>query len=132
VLKQIKKGLVMKIRVYFEDTDIGGIVYHTKYINFCERARSELLFTQGLKPYDVQTQSGFVVKSLACDFLKSATLGDLLEVKSTLLEYSRVTFTLLQEVFRDDEKLFSMKITIVSLVNGKPAKIDTKLLELFE
>jgi len=122
----------MKIRVYFEDTDIGGIVYHTKYINFCERARSELLFKVGQSPFDLATQSGYVVKSLSCDFLKSATLGDILEVKSSLLQKGAASFTLLQEVFKEEEKLFSMKITLVSLKNGKPTRLSSELLELFE
>ena len=122
----------MKIRVYFEDTDIGGIVYHTKYINFCERARSELLFKKNLMPFDTKTNSGYVVKSLKCVFLKSATLGDILEVKTKLLEKSRVKFTLLQEIFKEQEKIFSMEVTIIYLQNGKVAKIDDKLLELFK
>jgi len=122
----------MKIRVYFEDTDIGGIVYHTKYINFCERARSEILFSNGFKPFDVESQSGYVVKSLQCNFLKSATLGDILEVKTSLLTKKRVTFTLLQEVYRGENRLFSMQITLVALQNGRPVPLDSDLLALFE
>ena len=121
----------MKIRVYFEDTDIGGIVYHTKYINFCERARSEVLFKNGIMPFDTATNSGYVVKSLNCNFIKSATLGDILEVKTKILDIGKVKFTLLQEIFKDDEKIFSMEVVLVNLQNGKPAKLDTKLVELF-
>ena len=122
----------MKIRVYFEDTDIGGIVYHTKYINFCERARSELLFKHGLKPFDVATNSGYVVKALECDFLKTATLGDILEVRTSLLSRSQASFTLLQEIFKEKERIFSMRVTLVALKNGKPTKLDPQLLALFE
>jgi len=121
----------MKIRVYFEDTDIGGIVYHTKYINFCERARSEVLFENGLSPFDADTNSGYVVKSLNCNFIKSATLGDILEVKTKILDIGKVKFTLLQEIFKEEEKIFSMEIVLVNLQNGKPAKLDTKFVELF-
>jgi len=121
----------MKIRVYFEDTDIGGIVYHTKYINFCERARSEVLFKNNILPFDATTNSGYVVKSLNCNFIKSATLGDILEVKTKILNVSRVKFTLLQEIYKEDEKIFSMEVVLVNLDNGKPAKLDSKLLELF-
>jgi acyl-CoA thioester hydrolase len=121
----------MKIRVYFEDTDIGGIVYHTKYINFCERARSEILFKNGLKPFNKDSNSGYIVSSLNCKFLKSATLGDILEVKSKLLNRSKVKFTLLQEIFKDDCKIFSMEVEIVYIKNGKPSKLDNKFLELF-
>jgi len=121
----------MKIRVYFEDTDIGGIVYHTKYINFCERARSEVLFKNGMSPFDADTNSGYVVKSLNCNFIKSATLGDILDVKTKILDISKVKFTLLQEIFKENEKIFSMEILLVNLQNGKPAKLDTKFVELF-
>ena len=121
----------MKIRVYFEDTDIGGIVYHTNYINFCERARSEILFQNGITPFDKDTQSGFIVKSLQCNFLKSATLGDLLDVKTEVLSVGKVKFCLLQEIFKGEQKLFSMEIELVNLVNGKPARLDENFVKLF-
>jgi len=121
----------MKIRVYFEDTDIGGIVYHSKYINFCERARSEVLFKNGLSPFDLATNSGYIVSSLNCNFIKTATLGDILEVKTTVKSTSKVKFTLLQEIFKENEKIFEMEILLVYLKNGKPARLDTKFLELF-
>lgn len=119
----------MKIRVYFEDTDIGGIVYHTKYINFCERARSEALFKRGILPFNKEEQSGYIVKSLKCEFIKSATLGDILEVKSSLIEIKNVSFTLLQEIYKEKEKIFSMEVKIVYLKNNRPSKIDKELLK---
>ncbi len=122
----------MKIRVYFEDTDIGGIVYHSRYINFCERARSELLFKNNLTPFNKETNSGYIVKSLSCDFKQSATLGDILEVKSKILSKSRVSFLLLQEIYKEDKLIFSMQIQLVYLKNGKPHKLQEKFLELFE
>jgi len=121
----------MKIRVYFEDTDIGGIVYHSNYINFCERARSEVLFERGLSPFDAESQSGFVVKSLKCDFLKSATLGDLLDVETRVLSVGKVKFSLLQEIFKDGQKLFSMEIELVNIADGRPARLNKKFVELF-
>ena len=121
----------MQIRVYFEDTDIGGIVYHSNYINFCERARSEILFENGISPFDASSNSGFVVKSLQCNFLKSATLGDLLDVKTKVLSIGKVKFSLLQEIFKDEQKLFSMEIELVNISNGKPAKLDENFVKLF-
>jgi acyl-CoA thioester hydrolase len=122
----------MKIRVYFEDTDIGGIVYHSKYINFCERARSEVLFAHGLSPFDSTTNSGYIVSSLNCNFIKTATLGDILEVKTKILNKSKVKFTLLQEIFKENQKIFEMEILLVYLKNGKPSRLNEKFLELFE
>jgi len=121
----------MKIRVYYEDTDIGGIVYHTRYINFCERARSEVLFKNGLLPFDKDTNSGYVVRDLKCKFLKMATLGDILEVKSRVLSKSRVSFTLEQNIYKENDLIFNMQVTIVYIRNSKPSKIDERLVELF-
>jgi acyl-CoA thioester hydrolase len=122
----------MKIRVYFEDTDIGGIVYHSKYINFCERARSEMLFANGLTPFSKESNSGYIVKSINCDFLQMATLGDILEVKSKVLSKSRVSFVLEQNIYKQSELIFTMQITLVYLKNSKPARLEEKFLELFE
>jgi acyl-CoA thioester hydrolase len=122
----------MKIRVYFEDTDIGGIVYHSKYINFCERARSEILFANGLTPFSKESNSGYIVKSINCDFLQMATLGDILEVKSKVLSKSRVSFVLEQNIYKQSELIFTMQITLVYLKNSKPARLEEKFLELFE
>jgi acyl-CoA thioester hydrolase len=122
----------MKIRVYFEDTDIGGIVYHSKYINFCERARSEILFANGLTPFSKESNSGYIVKSINCDLLQMATLGDILEVKSKVLSKSRVSFVLEQNIYKQSELIFTMQITLVYLKNSKPARLEEKFLELFE
>jgi len=121
----------MKVRVYYEDTDIGGIVYHSKYLNFCERARSELLFSKNIEVFNTQTNSGFVVKSINANFIKSATLGDILEVKTKLKEHSKVTLTLIQSIFKGDQKIFEMEVVLVYLNNGKPSRIDNKLIEMF-
>ncbi len=122
----------MKIRVYFEDTDIGGIVYHSKYINFCERARSEVLFKNGLSPYEKDSRSGYIVKSINCNFLKMATLGDILEVKSKIISKKKVSFLLEQLIYKEDELIFKMDITLVYLKNGKPSRLEEKFLKLFE
>jgi len=122
----------VKIRVYFEDTDIGGIVYHSKYINFCERARSEVLFRHNISPFDKTTNSGYIVKALKCEFIKMATLGDILEVKSKVVSKGRVKFTLEQNIYKEDELIFTMQITLVYLKNNKPSALDEKILNLFE
>lgn len=104
---------MMEIRVYYEDTDVGGVVYHSNYLNFCERARSQIFFDAGRSPI---TQSGhFVAKSIKADYLKSAKFGDLLEVKTVLKSMKNASFTLLQSVYRDEEKLFMMEIQLVHL-----------------
>jgi len=121
----------VKIRVYYEDTDAGGIVYHTKYINFCERARSDIFFDNGILPTEGE-KSGFVVKHIEAEFLDSAKLGDLLEVKNTLLELRRTSTTLLQEIYGTDRKLFSMKILLVYMKNGRISRIPERFKTIFE
>lgn len=112
----------MKIRVYYEDTDVGGIVYHSNYLNFCERARSQLFFDAGRSP--ILDGGHFVAKHIEADYLKSAKFGDLLEVKTTLIQIKNASFSLLQQVYREDEKVFEMKIDLVYLnFEGNMAKI---------
>ena len=121
----------MKIRVYYEDTDIGGIVYHSKYLNFCERARSQLLFDKGVDVFNSEQNSGFVVKNINANFIKTATLGDLLEVKTKLKEYSKVTITLTQTIYKENDKIFQMDVVLVYLKNFKPSKFPKELLNYF-
>ena len=120
----------MKIRIYYEDTDAGGIVYHTNYIKYCERARSELFFERGMKPSE-ESGSGFVVKNLQADFLATAGLGDILDVKTLLLQRKNVSISLLQSVYKEETKLFEMKILLVYVRKGKPARIPDHFVELF-
>ena len=116
------QGFKLKIRVYYEDTDAGGIVYHSNYLNFCERARSQLFFDAGRSP--VLSNGHFIAKHIEADYLKSAKLGDKLDVVTTLIEMKNASFTLLQEIFRSDEKLFSMNVVLVFVdFSGKIAKI---------
>lgn len=112
----------MTIRVYYEDTDVGGVVYHSNYLNFCERARSQLFFDAGRSP--ILDGGHYVAKHIEADYLKSAKFADILEVKITLIELKNASFTLLQEVFRANEKLFSMTIVLVYIdFTGKMGKI---------
>lgn len=116
----------MKIRVYYEDTDLGGIVYHTNYIKYCERARSEVFFEQGLSP-TLGDKSGFVVRNLQCDFLSTSTLGDILTVKTQLLTLKSSSLILLQEIWKHENdkevKVFSMEIRLAYIEEGKPTRI---------
>lgn len=86
------------VRIYYEDTDCGGIVYHTNYIKYCERARSEIFFGAGILPNTERV--GLVVRKLNAEFLDSAKLGDLLVVKTKILKLGGSSLTLLQEIYR--------------------------------
>ncbi|WP_263832617.1 YbgC/FadM family acyl-CoA thioesterase [Sulfurospirillum oryzae] len=119
----------MKTRVYYDDTDAGGVVYHANYLKFCERARSDIFYEHGKSP--AIDGGHFVVKHLEADFIRSAKLGDLLEVKNELIELKNASLILKQEVWRDEEKLFAMTSTLAYVKEGKPCKIDEETKAFF-
>jgi acyl-CoA thioester hydrolase len=113
----------VKIRVYYEDTDVGGVVYHANYLNFCERARSDAFFQKDLMP--ILDNGHFVARKVVADYLSSAKLGDLLDIKTKLFEMKAASFVSKQTVYKDTKKLFEMDITLVYLsFDGKVQKID--------
>lgn len=115
----------MNVRIYYEDTDAAGIVYYANYLKFCERARSELFFSNGIAP---QSEYGyFVVKHIEANYIKPAKLGDILTIKTEMLEKKSVSILLLQKVFKDELLLFEMKIRLAFLKDGKPVKIPSKI-----
>ena len=121
----------MKIRVYYEDTDAGGIVYHTRYINFCERARSEIFFERNMQPGD-GANSGFVVRDIRASFLATSTLGDMLEVTSKIVTQKNSSMVLLQEIFKENKKIFSMEVVLVYIAEGKPRRIPETITKIFD
>lgn len=132
VLREI---ISMKLKVYYEDTDTGGVVYHSNYLNFCERARSEAFFKRGMTP--VLSGGHFVARRLEADYIQSAKLGDELEVTTELVKMKAASFELSQSVYRESKKIFKLSITLAYITfEGKPQKIDadTKklILSLFE
>lgn len=120
----------MIIRIFYEDTDCGGVVYYANYLKFCERARSELFFQKGLSPH--KDNEFFVVKSVQADYLKSAVFGDILEVKTKLVERKSASIVMNQEVFRDGELLFKGTFKLAFLKDFKPSKIPSEFFEIFK
>lgn len=121
----------MKIRVYYEDTDTGGVVYHSNYLNFCERARSDAFFERGLSP--VLSSGHFVARKLEADFFSSAKLGDMLEVETKLIDMRAASFRLSQVIFKDKKKIFELNINLAYITfEGKPQKITGDVKELVE
>ena len=119
----------MLIRVYYEDTDAGGIVYHTNYIKYCERARSELFFSRNLDPTDGKN-SGFVVRHIDANFLGMARLGDMLKVSTTFVKKRSASVILKHIITNDDKKVFEMDVTLVFVRDGKPDIIPESFLDI--
>ena len=129
MLQCLKESEFMYIRVYYEDTDAGGIVYHSNYLNFCERARSEAFFAKGLMPY--MNNGHFVAKRVEAEYIASARLGDELFIKSSIVEFKAASFTLLQEIYKDEKKIFELKILLVyTTYDAKVQKISKETKEM--
>ena len=111
------------VRVYFENTDAGGVVYHSEYLKFLERARTEWLRHLG---FDHQALArnhrvAFIVSSVVADFLKPARLDDTLAVSVQLESLGKVRCIFVQEIRREDEVLVKAKVT-VACVTGETFK----------
>lgn len=136
------------VRIYYEDTDCGGIVYHTNYIKYCERARSEIFFSAGILPNTERV--GLVVRKLNAEFLDSAKLGDLLVVKTKIVKLGQTSLTLLQEIYRANDsslldsaesaeswqstKIFQceVKLACIDIERKKIVKIPSEILAIFQ
>lgn len=125
---RLKEGIhLLPVRVYYEDTDAGGVVYHANYLKFCERGRTDFLRVLGIR----QSELGdllFVVRRMECDFRKSARLDDLLEVRTRFLEMAGARLELMQDVVRDGEVLFAAKVTAAVIGReGRPRRLPAEL-----
>jgi len=119
----------VKIRVYYEDTDTGGVVYYSNYLNFCERDRSNMFFQKGMLP--ILEDGHFVARKLIADYYNSAKLGDMLNIKSELVKMRAASFVLKQTIFKEEIKIFELEITLAYInFEGKPQKIDIRTKEL--
>ena len=116
----------MKIRVYYEDTDSAGVVYHTKYIAFCERVRSEIFFQNGI----TFEKDGFVVRSLNSTFYSPAKLGDLLEVKTSVLSIKKSILTISQKIYKFDKLIFEATIKLIYLKDWKINSIPKHYIDI--
>ncbi len=115
----------LPVRVYYEDTDAGGVVYYANYLKYAERGRSELLRQIGfentalLKKFDVLV----VVKNLESDYRKPARLDDALILQTQVMQTRPVSVTMSQRVFRGDMIICDMKVTLVCVtIEGKPTR----------
>lgn len=119
------------LRVYYEDTDAAGVVYYANYLRFCERARTEALRELGFEQDRLMRERalGFVVKSVAADYLRPARLDDALRVRSRIERLGGASLTFLQEILREEELLFSSRIIIacIDLTRQHPTSIPSEL-----
>ena len=123
------------IRVYYEDTDAGGVVYHANYICFFERARTEFLRQGGFSQQALLAENfAFVVKTLTIDYKFPARLDDLLSVQTTVKAVKKATIIFKQNLFKADICLCSAEVTVASvdLIKMKPKAIPQAILDALQ
>ncbi len=114
---------VLPVRVYYEDTDAGGVVYHANYLRYCERARSDCLRLLGIHQSALDGV-GFVVRRMTCDFLKPARLDDLLEVQTRFVGMGGARLDLAQQVMLNGNTLFSAEVRVALIdAQGRPRRL---------
>ena len=126
-----KQQHLWPIRVYYEDTDSGRVVYHANYLKFMERSRTEWLRSLGFEQTDLLGQFGiiFVVHSMAIQFKSPAYFNDRLEVRSCQLKIGYSSIEFLQTIFRNDQLILeaTVKLACVEASNFKPTCIPAKI-----
>jgi acyl-CoA thioester hydrolase len=131
----LTKGIhYLAVRVYYEDTDFSGYVYHSNYLKFCERARSDFLRVLGVDQNVLfAAGSAFVVRHINCDFLRPARFDEILTVETTAGEARGARFLLQQRVLRGEDVLFTAAVTAVLIdTQGRPKRLSSELLQAMD
>jgi acyl-CoA thioester hydrolase len=130
---------VLPVRVYFEDTDAGGIAYHASYVRWCERGRTDflrLLGTDSRRLIDGSASvepAAFVVRRMNCEFLRPSRMDDVLIVETRVKVLGGASVTLIQTVLNGERRVFEAEVTVVLVaVSGKPLRLSTAVRSAFE
>ena len=117
-----------KFRVYYEDTDASGRVYHANYLKYLERGRSNLIYQSKYNHHELLKKFNiiFVVKNLSINYLSPAFFEDILEVQTSLNQLSRVKLNFNQKIFRNTELLVDAEVIVI------PVNIEGKIIRLNE
>jgi acyl-CoA thioester hydrolase len=118
------------IRVYYEDTDLAGIVYYANYLRFIERARTEWVRAAGVDQVALRADAGvvFAVRRVEADYLAPARFDDVLEVRTALRELGGARITLQQDIWRGDDRLFASVVVLVAIgADGRPMRLPAAL-----
>lgn len=130
----MKTQFFWPVRVYYEDTDAGGVVYYANYLKFCERARTEHLRHLGFEQDAVRAEFGvlFAVRSAQVEYLKPARFNDALQVTAELVEIKKASLMFQQQIRKTDGELLCearFKIVCLQADTFKPAAIPSLLLD---
>jgi acyl-CoA thioester hydrolase len=120
----------ISVRVYYEDTDFSGVVYHASYLRFLERGRTELIRDLGIDQkdlFDGGEALAFAVRSMAIDWLKPALMDDLLTVETTPVDMRGASMDVRQRVLRSEEELVTAQVKVVCVGGGRARRIPDGL-----
>jgi acyl-CoA thioester hydrolase len=130
---------VLPVRVYFEDTDAGGVVYHASFVRFAERGRTDFLRLLGtdarrlIDGSDNREPAAFVVRRMNVDFFRPGRMDDLLEVETRVKELGGASVTLLQTIRRGETRLVEAEVTVVLVsISGKPLRLSEAVRDAFQ
>ena len=129
------KNFFHKLKVYYEDTDAGGVVYYANYLKFLERARTEALVTLGFNNKKIKEDFGslIIVKSCNIEYKMSAQLEDELSIRSFVKSITKTSFFMNQFISRGEDLLTEAKVHLVFVnIEGKPARIPSALFQDFK
>ena len=117
------------VRVYYEDTDLAGIVYYANYLRFIERARSELVRAAGVDQVALKALGlVFAVRRVEADYISPARYDDMLDVRSSVVALKGASLEMRQEVWRKDTVLFRASVTLVLVTDqGRPARFPADI-----
>ncbi|MDB3872307.1 YbgC/FadM family acyl-CoA thioesterase [Candidatus Pelagibacter sp.] len=129
------KNFFHNIKVYYEDTDAGGVVYYANYLKFLERARTEALFKIGFNNKKIKEIYGalIIVKSCNIEYKKPSYLEDELKIRSFVKSVTKTSFFMAQFISRDDELIVEAKVHLVFVnKDGKPMKVPEVIFKDFK
>lgn len=120
------------VRVYYEDTDFSGRVYHASYLKFLERGRTEWLRARGVAHRDLMEKESvaFAVRSLKIEYLQPAAMDDLLRVETAVAAARGASIRFQQRIVRGDDELAAADVLVAAVRNGRPARIPAELRRL--
>lgn len=122
----------IEVRVYYEDTDFSGAVYHAAYLHFFERGRTEFLRAEGIHHSELAQQGiAFAVRSMEIDYRRAAHIDDLLSVETRVAEVSGVRLTLVQAISRGAETIATARVVVVAVKDGKAARLPKAVVAAF-
>ena len=125
--------MITKVKIYYEDTDASGRVYYSNYLKYLERGRTDFLSSLGFSHKQLYDNNKiyFVVKTCNIEYVKPANFEDILEIKSSIINFSKAKIEFNQKILRDDQLLIDSNILIVSINNeNKISKMPNEMLEI--